>query len=151
MADESLTHLDQRALRVRRDEAIDRMRYAAYGAFGSAGLAWLFILWIASDTGAWGPVPSVGVGPASQALVAYSLLERRKPLDAWLLLAALVFTAAYRWVAAGRPSGLLVFGGLAFLYLNGLRGALDYPEVDAELARRAAASAGPPSPVGAAG
>lgn len=149
--DEDLTQIDQRTLRMRRDAAADRVRYAGYGALGSAALTALLFLWIAYDAGEGGGVRYMGIGPLAQALLAVWLLRRRSQLAAAGLIVALVATYAYLWTLGGAPSNLLGVVGFGYLYFNGVRGALDYPELDAELARRDVTSTQRPAPAEAAG
>ena len=128
--------MDQRQLHRVREQALNRMRYAWYAAALSSGFAALLILWIGADTGEWLTVlPYLG-SLALLAFLGYRVGHAHSQLAAWMLLALFAASIIARWVQLGQVSNVILLALVGFAYVNGLRGAMDYPEIEEEYRAR---------------
>lgn len=138
-----MEHLDQRTLRLRRDEALERMRNAGRAAVIGGVVSLLLFLRIGADTGEWSAIAPYLVSVAGTFALARGVF-RRSQVAAVLLLLNFVAGLVGIWVRTGRPSGLLMAVVFGYFYFQGVRGAFDYPELDQALSR--SGSAGPAVP-----
>ena len=120
--------MDQRTWRVKVDQARDRLYYAWLGALLAGAISIVLLLWVAIDTGEWSlAAPFLGMAALTIGL-GYGTL-RGSQLAAGAQLVNFVAGMILRWLETGRPGPLLIIGILAYVYVQGFRGAMDLAEL----------------------
>ena len=116
--------MDQRTWRVKVDQARDRLYYAWIGALVAGAFTIVMLLWVSIDTGEWMlALPFLGMAALTIGL-GYGTF-RGSRLAAGAQLVTFVAGMLLRWLETGRPGPLLIIAILAYVYVQGFRGAMD--------------------------